>query len=65
MDLHLDLFQDFKKQKAVFQGVTTVTNQHLLQLNILGRYVITTGLNVVTSQRRFLEMHLYRRIYDT
>ena len=28
MDLHLDLFQNFKKQKVVFQSVTTVTNQH-------------------------------------
>ena len=39
MDLYLDLFQDFILTSFI-SSVTTATDEHLLVLNIHGRYVI-------------------------
>ena len=54
MDLHLNLPQD-SVIKDVFLRRYNCEQINILQLNILGSYMLSTGYNVVTSLRSILE----------
>jgi len=54
MDLHLNLLQDSITKDVLLRRYNCL-QINIFQLNILERYVLTTGVNVVTSLRSILE----------